>query len=275
MSKNFYFTYGSDKHMPFIGGWTQVTAPNREAAVQLFRTIHPDRTPNIVNCSFIYSEDEFVKTSMYKHGNYGKRCQETIALQHKVMNNNLPACEQYLLFNIMRVRPSENEMWFTQIYMGFPDGATPEKPLHQEDAKNLLIERVQSYLASSAGWKEICETSMDFNWGDLALLLPVHSVKLYGTPPADAVCAGTFDLTVNQDELLAPASVPGELTLSKDANLLLKVKCEVDMRTGDILLFSNKPKECSRATEGYVTLENGNVIACDPEQMFLTLKTAT
>ena len=41
--RTFYFTYGSSGQ-PFIGGWTEVNAPNYGAACAAFRAYHPDKT---------------------------------------------------------------------------------------------------------------------------------------------------------------------------------------------------------------------------------------
>lgn len=53
--EKFYFTYGSDDVQPYCGGWTEVWAPNYQMACQAFRAVHPDRIPNILNCSSVYS----------------------------------------------------------------------------------------------------------------------------------------------------------------------------------------------------------------------------
>ena len=39
----FYFTYGSEGH-PYYGGWTEVEAPDSNAACAAFRAYHPDQT---------------------------------------------------------------------------------------------------------------------------------------------------------------------------------------------------------------------------------------
>ena len=51
--EKFYFTYGSDDVQPYCGGWTEVWAPNYQMACQAFRAVHPDRIPNILNCSSV------------------------------------------------------------------------------------------------------------------------------------------------------------------------------------------------------------------------------
>lgn len=56
--EKFYFTYGSDDVQPYCGGWTEVWAPNYQMACQAFRAVHPDRIPNILNCSTNQEQNE-------------------------------------------------------------------------------------------------------------------------------------------------------------------------------------------------------------------------
>lgn len=75
----FYFTYGNDDQQPYRGGWTEVFAPDGHLACMAFRVAHPDRIPNILNCSSVYTEEEFAKTNMVgARGNFGFRCREVI-----------------------------------------------------------------------------------------------------------------------------------------------------------------------------------------------------
>ncbi len=79
MNKNFYFTYGCEGH-PFIGGWTQVVADNRDNAVALFNMVHPQKS-GFVDCAGIYTEEQFFQTKMYKQGsNLGYGVHEVIEL---------------------------------------------------------------------------------------------------------------------------------------------------------------------------------------------------
>lgn len=80
MMRKFYFTYGTEGQ-PYVGGWTEVEAPNYGAAVAVFRAYHPDKTEGLVNCSSIYDEDYFAKTDMHQEGNFGYRCHEVITLK--------------------------------------------------------------------------------------------------------------------------------------------------------------------------------------------------
>ena len=81
----FYFTYGREGQ-PFSGGWTEVEAPNDAAACSAFRAYHPDKEPGLLNCSFMYSEEQFAKTMMAgPHGNFGRRCNEVIQLTRELV----------------------------------------------------------------------------------------------------------------------------------------------------------------------------------------------
>lgn len=79
MSK-FYFTFGSSGQA-FVGGWVEVVAADREAAINLFWALYQgeDTGLSIVNCAGIYSEEEFMRTSMGILGeNFGKRFHASI-----------------------------------------------------------------------------------------------------------------------------------------------------------------------------------------------------
>jgi hypothetical protein len=76
--QKFYFTYGTSETQPFYGGWTEVIAEDFDQAIERFYTKHPMKTPGIINCAFMYTEEEFKKTDMFKKGNIGCRCHEII-----------------------------------------------------------------------------------------------------------------------------------------------------------------------------------------------------
>lgn len=82
----FYFTYGTDGQ-PFVGGWTEVEAPDRRAACAAFRSYHPDKTEGLLNCSSVHDEAWFKQTEMYRNGNFGVRCHERITLRREDANN--------------------------------------------------------------------------------------------------------------------------------------------------------------------------------------------
>ena len=75
----FYFTYGTEGQ-PFVGGWTEVEAPDGHAACAAFRAYHPDKTEGLLNCSSVYDEAHFKLTEMYRRDNFGFRCHELIQI---------------------------------------------------------------------------------------------------------------------------------------------------------------------------------------------------
>ena len=80
MMEKFCFTYGSEGQ-PFYGGWTEIEAPGYRTACALFRAVHPDKTEGLLNCSSVYSEEEFNKTEMAgPNGNFGRYCHEVISV---------------------------------------------------------------------------------------------------------------------------------------------------------------------------------------------------
>lgn len=84
--RTFYFTYGSSVQ-PFIGGWTEVNAPNYGAACAAFRAYHPGKTEGLLNCSSVYDEEYFKQTEMYRSGNFDRRCHEVITLRREAATN--------------------------------------------------------------------------------------------------------------------------------------------------------------------------------------------
>lgn len=80
----FYFTYGSE-NQPFYGGWTEIEAPDRDTAVEVFRMFHPDRTDGLLNCCSVYSQADFNRTCMAgPRGNFGYFCHERICLTREI-----------------------------------------------------------------------------------------------------------------------------------------------------------------------------------------------
>jgi len=73
--RSYYFTFGYGAGHPFNGGWIIVKSQNIEIAQRIYQLYFPDKSDsNELNCSMIYTENEFKRTQMYKNGNYGKRC---------------------------------------------------------------------------------------------------------------------------------------------------------------------------------------------------------
>ena len=77
----YYYTYGSSKQFPFQFGWTEVEAPNATIADALFRAYHPDRTPGVLNCAFVYTHEEFWKSINPTVKRPGNVCHERISVK--------------------------------------------------------------------------------------------------------------------------------------------------------------------------------------------------
>lgn len=79
MDNLYVFTYGCGDEQPFVGGWTEVVAPDEETAIRIFEAFHPPVHGNLIPCSSIYTLDEFETTKMAgPKGNLGARCHENI-----------------------------------------------------------------------------------------------------------------------------------------------------------------------------------------------------
>lgn len=61
---NYYFTFGTAEYFPYKNGYLVVKASNIKEAVQKYREKHPDIERGIINCSFVYTEDEWNRTGM-------------------------------------------------------------------------------------------------------------------------------------------------------------------------------------------------------------------
>ena len=75
-----YFTFGTSQTFPYQNGWIEIEAPSQTKACEYFKNKYPHPTkPDILNCSFIYSEEEFKNTIMFKEqNNLGAACHEKI-----------------------------------------------------------------------------------------------------------------------------------------------------------------------------------------------------
>lgn len=75
--EKFYFTFGTSEQFPYCGGWIEVLAPDRSAAVKTFRAKHPDVHEGFVNCSDIYTATQFESSGM-SNGNRGGFCHKIL-----------------------------------------------------------------------------------------------------------------------------------------------------------------------------------------------------
>ena len=81
----FIYTYGSEGH-PFVGGWTEIEAPDPESANAVFRAFHPDKYEGFLNCCSTYTEAGFQNASMSgPKGNCGHGCWERITVTREII----------------------------------------------------------------------------------------------------------------------------------------------------------------------------------------------
>ena len=60
MAESYYFTFGSADHFPFgRDSFVKVEAADPLDAQEAFRKRFPDHTPGVLNCAFVYTQDEF------------------------------------------------------------------------------------------------------------------------------------------------------------------------------------------------------------------------
>lgn len=81
--QKFYFTYGGEGY-DYAGGWTEVEAPDYDAAEAAFNCFHP-RRDGFIACAFIYPEADFKATRAFREGNFGARCHERIRVTRDVL----------------------------------------------------------------------------------------------------------------------------------------------------------------------------------------------
>lgn len=59
--EKFYFTFGSSSFFPHQNGYVIVWAKNLNEAFEIFKAKYPNKTPNCLNCSFYYTEEQWKK----------------------------------------------------------------------------------------------------------------------------------------------------------------------------------------------------------------------
>lgn len=186
----------------------------------------------------------------------------------------------FLMFNIMRIRPSENEYWFGRIYVDIQDENQKDwlcAIKNQDRAKEMLLARIQKYLSTALGWKSICFASTDYNWGDFFMdTLPSKYGLLFEDehhiPPGNII--GVVDLVVNQDELLAPTDVPAHLSFYKKGICIGTYSCSVDFQDGGIYCEEDQVYEYNKQADcAFVNFAQSNdSIPCDKDEDFMRLK---
>lgn len=73
----YYYTFGTSKQFPYTRGYVIVYAFNQEQANDKFRKRFPDFNKGIINCAFIYNEEEFNIILKRLVKDYGEKILET------------------------------------------------------------------------------------------------------------------------------------------------------------------------------------------------------
>lgn len=88
----FYYTFGTADQFPFKKGWVEVHAQNRKEADAFFRLRFPDCHEGTLNCSFVYSQDEFRKQeAVYNSHPHWRICHEVVTAETLRSRGLLPS----------------------------------------------------------------------------------------------------------------------------------------------------------------------------------------
>lgn len=88
--KKFYFTFGTGG--AYRGGWVEIIAENKNQAYRFFEARFPKLDNGCLNFCACYFEEDFIKTDMYKDGNFGQRCHEVLGVSS---NEKAPTERQF------------------------------------------------------------------------------------------------------------------------------------------------------------------------------------
>ena len=77
--ESFYYTFGTASQFPYKKGWVEVQAKDRLEADMFFRLRFPDVNKGILNCSSVYTEEEFKKVMKNYENTDWYKCHEVIS----------------------------------------------------------------------------------------------------------------------------------------------------------------------------------------------------
>lgn len=160
---------------------------------------------------------------------------------------------------LARRRESEDSTWVDDLYLVMDEARfNAGGKSHWEDpaaAKDELLKIAHSWLQTKQGWKANATTRLDFNWGDLVNELPIKAqgVTLTGITNAQLAINAETTVGVDQDELLAPSSVPATLTWEDGSQA---TDCFVDFRSGCVYAASPDQKISRHTAEERVQLKD-------------------
>lgn len=165
---SFYFTFGSDPEYPYQGGWVTVHAKTKEQACSVFRLYFPDRTPNVLNCAFVYTEEEFKTTRMFQ-GLEGEFCHAELGLFEK----EIPLYQyETELFLILR------DGWCTDCTGSISVWHNQPNLDVEKAIRCAVTDWVKETEEGKKAWEDSC---CDFNYGDLVTCeIPQKFCEKYG-----------------------------------------------------------------------------------------------
>ncbi len=82
--QKFYFVYNGLYAYPYDGGWVEVIAENIEQAKSIYGVIFGTNSDGSANYADVFTEEEFIKTAMFRDGILGAKCHEVISMQRVV-----------------------------------------------------------------------------------------------------------------------------------------------------------------------------------------------
>ena len=183
---------------------------------------------------------------------------------------------------IIRSRLSENMHWADTIYLLL----RKDEAVHtQEDALKLLRAHIGKYLTSREGWSSVINASMDYNWGDFIMNLPLERYGIIWELPNRKMAKyePIITVSVDQDEQIAPEEIHAQLFLySKEGSLLTAPNSViVNFRNGELTIPDDHDTPALRfaleaCVRGEVRLPNGEkergpdtVLPLDPQERFM------
>lgn len=179
--------------------------------------------------------------------------------------------------SMFRERACENEQYETYFSIRMNQKGVEEAEASGSLPSFVLDElrkRLHSELASEAGWNIVArESCLDFNWGDFSMLSDEMRDSLGVFMPSSNASHYCM-VKVNQDELLAPISVPVVLKhqfKSKTGEAREHSHPATLNMTDGTICCVGFDEDTSSDDRVFIVFENGDTVDCDPEEDFMRL----
>ena len=144
-----------------------------------------------------------------------------------------------IVFGLHRRLECEDETYSDSIAIIVPKETAENN--YYLDVEELLRKKAQAFLVTKVGWKCNVSSNLDYNWGDL--VEDIYAGNLTGLGvymAADArkkgvTVIGVPSVNVNQDDHIAPYSVPAEIILRDEEgnDILPHIKATIDFTSGE------------------------------------------